>query len=113
MLKPKKQLSKARRKLLVLTVEECRDFFAKDAEDTAHYDELFGEHNIHRLYYEDLTERYTDTLNQAQAFLGLKPRLLVAETRKQNPEPLQELIENYAELYEAFKGTPEEALFKK
>ena len=31
--------------------------------------------------------------------------------RRQNPEPLRELLANYDELYEAFRGTPYAAFF--
>lgn len=109
---PKKQAWKESRTKLALSVQECREFFAKDTLDTAHYDDLFGEHDIHTLYYEDLVAHYDATLEGVQTFLGLAPRPLAPMTRQQNPEPLRELIVNYDELYEAFKGTPEAAYFE-
>ena len=109
---PKEPAWKSSRTAIELTEDECREFFAKDVLDTAHYDELFSEHDIHTLYYEDLVDHYDATLESVQTVLGLDPRPLAPATRKQNPEPLQELIANYDELYEAFRGTPEEAYFE-
>ena len=37
---------------------------------------------------------------------------LTVSLRKQNPEPLRELVENFDELYDAFKHAPEAAYFE-
>jgi hypothetical protein len=63
------------------------------------------------VFYEDLVDRREDVLREVQSFLGIEPRPLTVTLRKQNPEPLRELVENYDELYAAFKDTPEAALF--
>lgn len=99
------------KRAVTITPEECREFFAKETVDNAHYDERFSGHEMHILYYEDLVDHFDSTLNEVQTFLGLKPRRLVPLTRKQNPEPLRELIANYDELYAAFADTPEAAYF--
>jgi hypothetical protein len=108
---PKEPAWKALRTPLTLSEEECRDFFAQAERDSAYYDDRFREHPRLNLHYEDLQRNRADAFNQAQSFLGLKPRSLSVTTRRQNPEPLRELIANYDELYAAFKGTKEAAFF--
>ncbi len=41
----------------------------------------------------------------------MEPKRLTVRLRRQNPEPLRELIENYDELYAAFKDSPHAAFF--
>ena len=41
----------------------------------------------------------------AQSFLGVEPQVLTVGLRKQNPDDLRALIENYDELREAFADT--------
>lgn len=108
---PPESAWKSTRPRLILTPDECREFFEKTQADTAHYDERFAEHPLLKLTYEELNDDGKATLRRVQSFLDLKPRSLSATTRQQNPEPLRELIENYDELYEAFKDTPEAAFF--
>lgn len=63
------------------------------------------------MFYEDLVEQRQDVLRKTQSFLGVAPTPLSVTLRKQNPEPLRQLIANYDELYEAFKDAPEAAYF--
>lgn len=108
---PKEPAWKASRRAIELPENECREFFAKDAVDTIHYAELFKGHDVHTLYYEDLVDQYDKTVGTAQTFLGLEPQSVTPTTRKQNSEPLRELIANYDELFAAFADTPEAAFF--
>jgi hypothetical protein len=108
---PKEPAWKSRRGSLTLSEQECRDFFAEVEGDSQHYGGLFGEHPQLTLYYEDLTDHRGRVFEEAQSFLGLKPRPLAVTTRRQNPESLRELIANYDELYAAFKDGPEAAFF--
>jgi hypothetical protein len=108
---PKEPAWKALRAPLTLSEEECRSFFAEVERDSAHYRHLFREHPQLTLFYEDLLQDRKRAFNQAQSFLGGKPRGLSVTTRRQNPEPLRGLLANHEELYTAFKGTPQEAFF--
>jgi hypothetical protein len=96
---------------ITLSEQECRDFFAKVERDSDHYGGLFGEHPQLSLYYEDLQADRRRAFDEVQSFLGLKPRPLAITTRRQNPEPLRELIANYDELYTAFRDGPEAVFF--
>ena len=89
-----------------LSVEELRRFIVQMERDAAHYDYFFREHPVLTVYYEDLLEHREEVFAQAQAFLGVKRRRLKVAVRRQNPQPLRELLENYDELNEAFRRTP-------
>jgi hypothetical protein len=108
---PKEPPWKSLRAPVTLSEGECRTFFAEIERDSSHYGGLFGGHPQLTLSYEDLVEDRKNAFNQAQSFLGVKPRSLAVTTRRQNPEPLHKLIANHDELYAAFKNTPEAAFF--
>jgi hypothetical protein len=111
LLRPQEPRWKSRRAPVVLTAADCREFFAEVQRDSAHYEGIFREHPLLTLYYEDLVEEGSNVFDEAQSFLGVEPGRLAASTRRQNPEPLRELIGNYDELYRAFKHAPERAYF--
>ncbi len=70
---------------------------------TAHHDDLFRDHPTQTLFYEDLAEHQEEAFRQAQDFLGVEPGPLNVTLRKQNPEPLPELLSNYDELRAAYR----------
>ncbi len=100
-----------RREPLTLSEEECRSFFEKIGHDEAVYIERFHGHPQLELYYDELLDRRRKVLDRVQSFLDVEPRRLTVTMRRQNPEPLRELLANYDELYEAFQGTPYAAFF--
>lgn len=102
---------KFQREPVTLSAQECREFFLRTAILIKQYDELFSEHRVHTLFYEDLLEDLRGTLDSAQEFLGASPRSLEIGTNRQNPEPLDTLIANYSELRTEFRGTPCEPFF--
>jgi hypothetical protein len=105
-IKPTKEPEwKAEREPVRLSVEESRYYFKWATSTAEHYDQVFNEQARHTVYYEDIVDAKRDTLNAVQEFLGASPSRLVASTRRQNPEPLSQLIANYDELYDAFSGT--------
>lgn len=73
--------------------------------------ERFGSHPIHDVYYEEMVANPDAVFDEAQRFLGLEPVKLRVETKRQNPEPLSALIENYHELRDAFRDTNAEPFF--
>ncbi len=96
---------------VTISPEECYTFMVETNMKTARYDELFGDHPKLTLFYEDMVDRRDDLFAEAQSFLGVEPGPLTVTIRRQNPEPLRELIENYDQLYAAFKDTPQAAFF--
>lgn len=110
-LRPREPAWKSLRVPLTLSETECREFFKEIERDSDYYDGLFHEHPQLTLYFEDLLKDRRAVFNRVQSFLDLKPRPLAVTTRRQNPEPLRDLIANYDELYAAFKDSPEAAYF--
>lgn len=99
------------RQELRLTLDECRAFFYKIQHEESHFSELFSAHKIHDITYEDLVARRDEVLAGVCSFLGVPDGGGTTTLRRQNPEPLRELIANYDELRAAFAGQPEEAFF--
>ena len=106
LLRPKPTERKSQREPVTLSPQECKDFFMKTEILIKRYEELFSEHRVLTLFYEDLLGDLRGTLDSAQDFLGVSPQALEIGTKRQNPEPLHMLISNYGELCAAFKGTP-------
>ncbi len=109
---PSEAPSKGRRSPVTLSAEECLAHFRTVEAQAAHYDELFKAHPKFTVYYEDFLDHQGDTFKRVQSFLGVEPRPLTVTMRRQNPEPLGELIENYDELYEAYKDSPHAWMFE-
>lgn len=102
---------KSRRVPLALTRQQCVDFFEETNRDAAYFEYRFRNHPILTVHYEDLLDNRTQTLARVQSFLGVNSRRLEPTTRRQNPEPLHELIDNYDELRAEFRDTPQAAFF--
>ena len=96
---------KVKRNAMTLSPRECTEFFKETELHVEFYDKLLAEHQVHTLFYEDLVDHREATLEAVQRFLGTMPRPLAVSTTRQNPEPLEELIANYDELRNAFRGT--------
>ncbi len=96
---------------VTVTEQQCLRFFSRIEETVGHFDRFFADHPKHTLFYEDMVDHRDDVLARAQEFLGVRPAPLTVGTRKQNPEPLQELIANYDELRRAFRDTDYAAFF--
>ena len=108
---PREPPGKAPKAPVTLSEEECRASFMQVERDAAMYASRLSEHPMLTLYYEDLLRHRKDVLNRVQSFLGLQPRQLAVTMRRQNPEPLSGLVENYDELHAALKDTPYAAFF--
>lgn len=106
-LRPPKPAGKARRVKVMVTPEELYEFIVQMRIRAVKHEELFQEHPVCQVFYEDMVDRRREVFEEVQAFLGEEPRRLSVTLRKQNPEPLRELIENYEELYEALRDSPE------
>lgn len=110
-LRPREAPWKATRQALSLSPDECGAFFREIEETSSSFDRTFGDHPLLPVYYEDLVAQRGRVLDGVQSFLGLQTQRLAPTTRRQNPEPLSDLIANYDELWRAFQGTPYAAFF--
>ena len=95
-----------------VSADELFQFIIREHQNTICFDDLFRQHPKLTLAYEDMVDHAEEVFGQAQTFLGLEQRPLNVTMRRQNPEPLGELIENYHELFEAYKGSPHAWMFE-
>lgn len=93
------------RKKVNYTKDELEDLFIQTQEWQNKGDQMFHDHPLLNIYYEDLTQNLETEFSRITDFLGvkrIKPKTIL---KKQNPEKLSSLIENYDELKNDFTGT--------
>ncbi len=96
---------------LEISPEELREFCAMSDTQEREWAERMSGHPMLTFAYEDLAADMDTWFGNAQRFLGVEPLPLTTRMRRQNPEPLRELITNYDALRVAFAGSVEEAFF--
>jgi len=82
---------------------EC-EFIQRSSRDEA-YRTLFAKHRILDLTYEDLEQDSVECFGRVLTFLGLEPQPVKIGLHKQESRTLPEIIENYDELRQRWKGT--------
>jgi hypothetical protein len=92
--------------------EEFFNFVVGAEMNATSFDERFREHPKLTVYYEDMLDNRKEVFDRVQSFLGIEPRPLTVTTRRQNPAPLRDLVENYEELYEAYRSSPCAGMFE-
>jgi LPS sulfotransferase NodH len=90
---------------LNITYDECARFFFRSNHQITHFGGLFAEHPIEELTYETMVADPGTELARVQEFLGVPVADLSWTLRRQNPEPLRDLVANYDELKVGFAGT--------
>ena len=96
---------------LTISPGELREFCATTDAQEREWAERMSNHPLLTFAYEDLAADMDTWFANAQRFLGVEPLLLTTRMRRQNPEPLRQLITNYNDLRAAFAGTQEEHYF--
>ena len=90
---------------VTLSPEDCeREFEFTEGRDKR-FARYFQDHDVFDLAYETLVENKGDTLTALQRFLGVRPTELSTGMKKINPDSLRELLDNFDELKENFRGT--------
>lgn len=92
-------------KQVSFTKEECLKGFTQTKNWEITFDERFGTHQKIDVFYENLIKNQQDELIRIQQFLDVKVETLDTSLIRQNPEKLSDLIINYQDLKENFKGT--------
>ncbi len=92
-------------KLIELSPDECINAFEKTKKWEAEFDEFFNEHQMLQVSYENLLSDTQNELEKVQMFFDLPLHKLTTALKKQNPEPLSNLISNYAFLKKHFANT--------
>ncbi|MGC1506805.1 hypothetical protein [Ketobacter sp.] len=100
----------AEKKKVYISVEELRDVFEKTESRAEAANTTFKNHKTITVFYEDFV-RDPEVYQQILDFLGmdrLPPRTVL---KRQNPEKLPDLVENYSELKAAYKDTRWASMF--
>jgi LPS sulfotransferase NodH len=102
--KSSKDLPK-RCKRIKLPIAEAERAFSLTKLRELEGDRRFGAHRRLELYYEDLVSDAQATFQKVTEFLNVPYVEPTIQLRKQNPEPLKDLLVNYDELKAAFSET--------
>ena len=99
-------------KQVFFTVKELTEGFEQTRQWEQNGDDMFRDHNVLSVYYEDLVCDADSNFNKLTDFLGVvyvKPQ---TNLKRQNPERICDLISNYEELRVAFTGTQWQTFFE-
>jgi len=110
--KSKMSSTKLEKKKIFLSVDELNREFERTRNWEQEGDTMFAEHPMIEIYYEDIVNNPETQLKKVTDFLGLSYFQPETHLKKQNPEKLYELINNYDELKNYFEHTPWEAFFE-
>jgi LPS sulfotransferase NodH len=100
------------RQPLTLSHDECVAHFYRVHHQVEHFGNLFREHRATVITFEELVADRDRVLGAIYEFLNVAPAPSANTTlRRQNPEPLRELIANFEELRASFAGTEYEPWF--
>ena len=89
-------------KRVTVDVQHC----ITELRDTISWEETYGkkmfpEHAYMELSFEELTGNLQSTIDSVMGFLGLKTMKVKSKLKRQNPEKLEDLVDNYEELANA------------
>lgn len=101
-----------RARRIELSPSELESGFKQTREWEAEAEAEFSRHRCLEVFYEDLVESPHDEFRKILGLLGLPFRDPRTSLRKQNPNPLPELIANYFALKEHFAETKWAAFFE-
>ena len=76
------------------------------------FDARFARHPLFNVAYEDLSADPGSVINSLQAFLGVDPQPLSAQTHKQSSMPISAEVTNFLELKARFLGSPWQSFFE-
>jgi LPS sulfotransferase NodH len=92
-------------KRIHLSVSECEEFFAETKKFEIETRESFAKHAMVEVVYEEMISDPSSTLNRIFKGINLSIDLTKTNLKKQNPETLSELCENYQELKKHFENS--------
>lgn len=98
-------------KKIELLPEECEGFFEEIDGYQKKIDRSFPNHTIIPVTYEDLAKNRRAVIDGLYSKFGLRAYERDSELKKQNPESLEDLILNYYELKDHFRGSKWEIFF--
>jgi Sulfotransferase family len=86
--------------------------FERYENELASFRRDFAKHAMLQISYEELCDRYEETLTRIQTFLGVTSRTLAPGTQRNEMRPPDRIIENFTELAAAFAKTRWAYFFK-
>lgn len=98
-------------KKTILSIQECIEFFEKIHQYQEKTEDGFRQHKIIPVVYEYLAEGNQNVMSKVFLKLGLSNYKVETTMKKQNPEELSLLIENYEELKSYFENTKWQSYF--
>ena len=110
-LRPVNPPAQGERQPLVLTKDDCDAHFYRVKHNEEHFGREFEAHPSMVITFEELAVNRDAVLGTVHDFLGVERARSSATLRRQNPEPLRELVANYHELRAAYAGTEYEWFF--
>lgn len=97
---------------LSLDPDECRRYFSKLEGWTTAADAAFTAHRTLDVFYEDLVAQEQRALDAIFTFIGVPPHAVSTIMKKQIQAPVSEIVLNYGQLKESFKGTKWHVFFE-
>lgn len=107
-----KQVNQIGRKSVSFSKSELELGFNKTKTWEANAQKDFYEHPFIQISYERMVATPETELNRLTRFLGVDDFPLETHLKKQNPEKLEDLVENYAQLKKDFKDTEWQDFFE-
>ncbi len=89
-------------------VDECITDMIRVAAEESRIRKEFWRHEVFEIMHEEIVNSAVGKLDELQKFLGVEPEPLTTPTVKLLSDDLRDIVENYMELCEAFRGTPYE-----
>ncbi len=75
-------------------------------------EDFFQDHQILKVFYEDLVKNNMTEMEKIQNFLGVQSTPVYISTKRQSKNSLQKSIQNYSELKTRFQGSPYASFFE-
>jgi hypothetical protein len=91
--------------------KECQKFIKRVSNQCFIYNELFKNHDVFEVWYEQLSSNLQTELARIQTWIGVSPIQVHSKTIKQTIRPIKDIVTNYAELEDFFHGSIYENLF--
>jgi LPS sulfotransferase NodH len=91
-----------------LSVDECISDMRRVGAEESRIRKEFSRHEVFEITHEEIVNSADSKLVELQKFLGVEPEPLTTPTVKLLSDDLRDIVENYMELCEAFRGTPHE-----
>ena len=95
------------KKSIFITPEQCLHFFKLVEKEGNIAQKMFKKHDMFNIYYEDFSDKTTESVSISELlnFLQIPYAPMEVCTKKQNPETLSILIENFNQLTRYFQDT--------